>query len=200
MHSVLVFPRDEKAAYITESISDAKKKWFGSFYEGMRIEGKVPPLLATTSDDFGSVFHDAVNSRLLEFIISQRFLDVLLSLGMTNLQTFPIVITDYDTRKKYDYWICNVIGTLPCLDRERAEFSTRRSNPSEIMILRRLALDEMVIERHNRKLKPEEQLKLFRLAERPRYLLADESVERAVTAAGITGVEFRKPEDAGDFK
>ena len=65
--------------------------------------------------------------------------------------------------------------------------------------VRSLAIEEQAITAFNEGRKPEQRLRLFRLEEYPRYLLAAPDVAEAVMAAGITGILFRKPDECGDY-
>jgi hypothetical protein len=199
MHLVVTLPIDEKRAFVAASLTNAKGSWSEQFNRGTLFSGKVPPLVVTTSEDYGSKFLDAVPNRSLELIVSQRLKEVLQGLGLTKLQFFPLKITDWDSGAKHEHWVCNVVGTIACLDRKRAEVHWDASNPNKVFMLQRLAIDESAIKAFNEARKPEEQLKIFRLEEYPRYLLASADIAKAVTDSGVEGIEFRKPEECGDF-
>ncbi|RPJ05659.1 MAG: hypothetical protein EHM28_11640 [Spirochaetaceae bacterium] len=95
-----------------------------------------------------------------------------------------------------EYLVCNIVGLIPCLDTARAEI-TRDSKGEEIFILRRIALDEASIRSYNNSIGLP--LKIFRLKESPKYIIIHSDVMQAMTGAGIQGIEFRKPGEAGDF-
>jgi hypothetical protein len=199
MHLVVNLPIDEKAAFIAASLGDAKKTWSEPFNRGVSMAGKVPPLAATTSEDYGSKFLDVVPNLSLELIASQRLRDVFDRLGLKNVEYFPIAVTNWDSGAKHDYWVCNVVGTIPCLDRNRAKVRFSSSNPNKVFMMQRLAVEESAIKAFNDAREPDKRLRLFRLEEYPRYLLAAPDVAAAITAAGIEGVQLRKPDDCGDY-
>jgi len=164
------------------------------FNRGLPIGEKIPPLSVTTDDDHGTEFLDAIPNQGLLFIISTKFLDILKSLKLQNIQAFPLAVKDYESKKKHDYWICNVVGLIACLDRGRADAVWKKDDPQKIFMLRKMALDESLIEAHNKGKKADEQLRIFRLKEAPKFVIVSEDVRKAVMAAGIKGVVFQKPE------
>ena len=169
------------------------------FNQGLRVKEKVPPLSLTTDEDYGSKFLDTLAGRGLLFIVSKRLMELLQSLGLENLQFFPLVVKDFASRTKHDYWICNVVGLVACLDRGRCDAVWRKEDPSSAFILRKIALDESSIAAANKGKKPSDQIRLFRIKESSKFLVASDEIRKAAMSAGITGIEFRKPEESGDF-
>lgn len=199
MHYVIKIPSNPDVAYCVESPGPAKSLRPGMFNRGLPVKEKLPPLSVTTDEDHGSRFLDAIPNQGLLFVISKKLLDILNSLKLANIEAFPIIVKDYDSKRKHDYWVCNVVGLIPCLDRRRADVVWEDDDPQTIFLLRKMALDELLIEAANKGRKAQECLKLFRLKEAPQFLIASEEIRKAVLEAGITGIEFRKPEEAGDL-
>jgi hypothetical protein len=199
MHLVITIKSDPDGAYLVDSPAPAKGDWLESFKHGVALKKKVPPLLVRTDPDHGSKFKDAIPNQGSDFVISPRFADALASAGVTNVQNFPVTVTDFASRKKHDYFVCNVVGLIPCLDRDKADIKWAKKDPTKIFILRRLAIDEAAIDKFNAALPARERLKLFRLAEYTSFVVVSEDVAKAVQKAGVEGVEFRKPKDCGDF-
>jgi len=195
---VIKVPSDKKTAYCVESPSPGTDEFkVGDYRIGEKIDYSVPHLKIKTDRDHDKNFSDAIPTQGLEFIISLRFLDLLKSMGIKNMQNFPITVIDCFSKKKFDYWVCNVTGTIPCLDLKKSEISFDKNG--EIFILRRMALNLQAIDSFNSARENDDKLKIFRLKEYSRYLIADESVRGAVINAGIKGIEFKKPEESGDF-
>jgi len=200
MHFVITIKPDPAGAYLVDSPAPTKGLWLESFKHGVALKKKVPPLSVRTDPGHGSRFKDAIPNQSSDFVISPKFAEALTSAGVTNVQNFPVTVTDFASRRKHGYFVCNVVGLVPCLDRTAAEIKWAKSDPTEIFILRRLAIDEGSIEKFNAALPPEKRLKLFRLAEYTSFLLVSQDVAKAVQKAGLEGVEFRKPTDCGDFR
>ena len=200
MHFVVVLPKDEDAAFVDDTPESKGKPWPGVVNRGAPIKETVPPLTVTTSEEFGGKIYDAIRARISYLIVSQRFVDLLKSLGIKNVQLFPITVVENQSGEKYECFLCNVVGLIPCLDRKRADVDWDDDEPDKIFMLRRLAIDEKAIAAFNHGRAPEESLRIFRLEERPRFLLVDESLRKAALDAGLEGLEFRKPEECGDFR
>ena len=186
MHYVIKIPSNPDVAYCVESPGPAKSLRPGMFNRGLPVKEKLPPLSVTTDEDHGSRFLDAIPNQGLLFVISKKLLDILNSLKLANIEAFPIIVKDYDSKRKHDYWVCT-------------DVVWEDDDPQTIFLLRKMALDELLIEAANKGRKAQECLKLFRLKEAPQFLIASEEIRKAVLEAGITGIEFRKPEEAGDL-
>jgi hypothetical protein len=194
---VLKIPFRKDLAYCVESpgpSSDEVYPWH--FTQGMAVNRAVGPLSMKTDKEHGRQFLDAIPCQGLELIFSPRCKQVLETIGLDNLQFFPVTVRDHFSKKKFEYWVCNVVGLVPCLDRTRAEVDWDKAG-ARIFMLKRLALDEAAISRFQAGAPC--QLKIFRLAESDRYVIVHADVKNAVLAAGLTGIEFRSPEQAGDF-
>src|SRR4030042_4517676 len=145
---VIKVPSDKKTAYCVESPSPGPDEFrVGDYRTGKKIDYSVPPLKIKTDKDHGKNFPDVIPTQGLEFIISLRFLDLLKSIGIKNMQNFPITVIDCFSKKKFDYWVCNVTGRIPCLDLKQSEISFDKNG--EIFILRRMALDLQAIDSFN---------------------------------------------------
>jgi hypothetical protein len=199
MHLVITIKSDPKGAYLVNSPAPAKGDWLESFNDGVAIKKKVPPLAVTTDDEHGSKFKDAIPNQASDFIISKKFADALAAAGVTNVQNFPVTVTDFAKKKQHEYLVCNVVGLVPCLDKARADIDWDTKDPKKIFMMNQLAVDEAAVDKFNKSRPARDQLKLFRLAEYPRFLLVSEDVAKSLQKAGVEGVEFRKPEMCGDF-
>src|SRR6185503_10186560 len=112
MHYAIKIPPSPDIAYCVDSPGPSKSLRPGMFNRGLPVAEKIPPLSVTTDDDHGTEFLDAIPNQGLLFIISAKFLDVLKSLKLPNIQAFPLAVKDYESKKKHDYWICNVVGLI----------------------------------------------------------------------------------------
>jgi hypothetical protein len=200
MYFVLRPVNDKNAASIRESPKDPTGKWSGRLNAGKPVTGKVPVLQAKTSPDHGDKLLDVVRNSLANLIVTEAFLDALDAAGVRNYQRMPLIVNHHADRKKHDYFMCNVVGLIECLDRKKAKVEWDDDDPGQVFVMTKLAIDAKKVAAHNDSLAEKDRLKLFRLQEAPRFILADDTVRDAVEKAKITGVEFKKPEECGDFK
>jgi hypothetical protein len=196
---VIKVPSDKRNAYCVDSpgpLKDDLRAW--DFRMGKEISFQVPLLSVKTDKDHGSKFLDVIPTQGLEFIVSLKLMETFKSLKLNNLQFFPLTVTDYKSKKKFNFWLCNIIGLIPCLDKNKADIVWNKTK-DDIFMLKKIAIDETVIEKFNETKKHEDKLRIFRLKEKEEYIIVHSEIHYACINAGILGIEFRKPEDAGDF-
>src|SRR5512138_2867830 len=153
-HFVIKVISSKKNAYCVDSPGPFKNDLHAwDFRMGKDILQPVGALSVKTDKDHGAVFLDAIPTQGLEFIISGRLKNLFEELKLVNLKNFPVTVTDCFKKKKYDYWLCNIIGLIPCLDLQNADV-VRDKTGDEIFILKKLALDESAIQEYNSKLEP----------------------------------------------
>lgn len=118
--------------------------------------------------------------RMLAFVsepclMQKRFLQVLQSAGVDNIQAFPAVVTDSNSGKKYkDYLAANVIGMVSC-----ANVGESTTSPlADVYYFQDLVIDPGKTG----------DLRLFRLAESQMEIIVDEKVAQAIEAGGFDGV------------
>jgi hypothetical protein len=113
-----------------------------------------------------------------------RLRALLADLGVTNLEYYPLRILDVKTGKTIDdYRVANILGHRDCIDSARS--TLRRSRGTEgIRSIKGMTLVESKARG----------LKMFRLTGFLPILIVTEDVKLAVKEAGITGVEFYRPE------
>ena len=115
-------------------------------------------------------------SRTLLF--SKRFIDVLISLGVDNIQYFDANVTYLPTGEKYLYKVSNVVGIVSGLDMEQSD--ALLSPNGNVLEIEKMKFDENKLKGH----------KIVRLQESIMLLVVHESVKDAVEVAGLTGFLF----------
>jgi hypothetical protein len=131
------------------------------------------------------------DSKLMEMwkaplpIISTRFYKVLLSIGIDNIDVFPVELLDSKSGVTYkDYLAFNIIGVIAAADLSKSEYHAWDES--------KVALDfnSLVID----EIKTRNAL-IFRLAEATNGIVIHESVKKAIEAAGINTLTFISPEE-----
>ena len=158
-----------------------------SFEEGNRVTRKVPAVtVELDKDSQGKLTDNLIAGGVRGLLFNARLRDVFTSLGVDNLQYFPCHLRNLVTRASSDdYEIANIIGRVECVDFGKSEVTRFRRNPSQLMLIEKLALDAKKARGHD----------LFRLHEQPQIIVVSERVKRACEKKKITGVVFFAPED-----
>ncbi|MCA9139365.1 MAG: hypothetical protein KDB00_21470 [Planctomycetales bacterium] len=157
------------------------------FDDGSAITEDVPLIEIDIDADSGNVLtENIVANATTGLLFSSKLRDVLASVGVDNLQFFDCVIHfAAENRDLTDYRIANIVGRVACIDESTSDFMYMPSDPTEILMINKLGIDESKIE----------ELLMLRLHEYDQIILVHEKVKTAILDAGITGVQFFKPED-----
>lgn len=115
-------------------------------------------------------------SRSLMF--SQRFIDILNSLGVNNIQYFDADVKYAPTGEKLAYKVSNIVGIVSGLDMDQSEvILSARGN---VLQIEKMCLDEEKLKDH----------KICRLQEDIMLAVVHKSIKEAVEGAGLTGFLF----------
>lgn len=110
-------------------------------------------------------------------LMQQKLVDLLQSVGVDNLQTFPAEITRSDTNEPVPgYVTVNIIGSIPCADMSRSDASPLAT----AHYFNKLTIDPAAT--HG--------LLMFRVDESPMIVLVHEKIAKAIQAAGLIGLTF----------
>lgn len=121
-------------------------------------------------------------------VFSQRFVEVLKSAGVRNMDIYDAVVIDRERGRKYaNYKAVNFIGRLSCADMEKSVVIPGFERP--LMKFKRLVIDE---ERTMG-------LPLFRLAESVGFILVSERVKQAIESAKLIGVRVVSLDDRSAY-
>ncbi|MDF3819711.1 hypothetical protein P3G55_07375 [Leptospira sp. 96542] len=115
-------------------------------------------------------------------IISNRLLDVLNEVGVTNIQTYPVVLQNSETGEVWNnYHALNVIGLVyNAVDIERSNHETIMEGSDNIPAL--LAFEEIVLIKNKI---PD--LLMFRIAESPSTIIAHEKILDQIATSSYKG-------------
>lgn len=111
-------------------------------------------------------------------LFSQRFIDLLGSLGVDNIQYFDADVVHEISGKKLPYKVANVVGIVSGLDMDNSEVIL--SPRGNVMNIEKMCLDEDKLQGH----------KIFRLQERRPHLVVHKSIKEAVEREGLVGFMF----------
>lgn len=121
-------------------------------------------------------------------VVSERFKNVLISLGIDNIQYFKASVIEREGEPaKEGYYAANIVGLVDCIDREASQMRADYDDDGNLDIIygiSKLVLTESM---------PESGL-LFRAYPFTRLILIDESLKESIEASGITGVRLISPE------
>jgi hypothetical protein len=148
------------------------------WFAGQRAEGVVPTPVRCVLDAErgGPDMPDLFLSQIPLF--STRLLECLRQAGVDNLEVYDAELLDpRSQRVNRSYKAVNIVGKVQCVNLAESEFDPRSQYP--MLEFRRIVLDEAKIG----------ELRLFRLAENPLFILMDEGVKSALADAPLVGVQ-----------
>ena len=115
-------------------------------------------------------------------VFIQRAKEIIEQFSLIGNQFFPVTITHKDSEFK-DYFILNCHNEVMAMHRERSKFQEE----GLMYFIDSLSLDESVLDKI-----PEEERMIFVLEEKASMILYHEKIVKALEAANITGVRFKK--------
>lgn len=115
-------------------------------------------------------------SRTLMF--SKRFIELLIGMGVDNIQYLDAEVTYEPTGQKLPYKVANVVGIISGLDMGASDVVL--SPQDNIIDIEEMCFDESKLSGH----------KIFRLQEHIMLLIVHRSIKEAVENAGLTGFMF----------
>ncbi|MFD2231868.1 imm11 family protein [Alkalimarinus sediminis] len=118
-------------------------------------------------------------------LISPRLKNILLDVGVDNVEFFPVHITYRDRKESYDWFAFNIVGLSHSLiDNDKAHTNENGKGLIDSSI------NGFSIDEHESK-----GLKIFRLSDNVMTTVVTQEVKDAVDSAGINTFAFTKPED-----
>lgn len=115
-------------------------------------------------------------SRTLMF--SKRFIELLIGMGVDNVQYLDAEVTYEPTNQKLPYKVANVVGIISGLD--MGESDVVLSPQGNVIEIETMCFDEDKLSGH----------KIFRLQEHIMLLIVHRSIKEAVESAGLAGFMF----------
>lgn len=117
-------------------------------------------------------------------LIRQDLLDVLVSVGVDNLEIFNAILKDpIQNKEHHEYKAFNVIGLVSCLDRKRSIIGESNESHMINVDIRNLVIDESKTG----------DLLMFRLAEAVNAIVVHRTIKEAVELRAIPGMYFYGP-------
>jgi hypothetical protein len=160
-----------------------KDSLFRLWNAGKPMKTEPPlPVRATVISDRQTMYVEYWDSPLP--LMTKRLHSALLAAGVSNLDIYPVVLTDSLTgTERDDYVAFNIIGLIAAADMQVTQFVPG----SEKMIS--ADIDSLVIDENKAR-----GALMFRLAEAVNAIIVHDSVKQAIEAAGIDTLSFLPPE------
>lgn len=115
-------------------------------------------------------------------VMSRTLVRLLENTGVDNLQTFPAIIKSKDAQTSWDeFFAVNIVGSIACADLDASEFRTiSEGGPGirTLLVMKKLVIKKEAVPRD---------LLLFRLNEDPLWMIAHETVVRALKENPVDG-------------
>jgi hypothetical protein len=117
-------------------------------------------------------------------LMSTRLVDALAEAGVNNLQLYPAILTNTQTKETYDYYVFNVVGKIAASDMKKSDTESFDGQLTDTSFFS-LSIDEQKAL----------SLLMFRIAENINALMVHERVRDYVVSKGIPQARFVKPEN-----
>ncbi len=133
----------------------------------------------------GDMLTDFIDNPDAVLYVSANAREVLFAKGVgdTAAEYLPFILHDKQGRVvKEQYFIVNLLRSIPCFDRKRSNFETYPHKPDKISLIWSIQLLEEQI--------PED-AKLFRMAEATDFIIIRSDLWEAIQKAGLTGLEVK---------
>lgn len=134
----------------------------------------VKPCIGT-----GTIMPDFFDSSVP--LMSEKMVQILVSLGIDNFDSYPVIIKEENTNKEWNnYLAINFIGLVDAIDHEKSNI-----DETDDYIFHSVVIDE------NRTMN----LECFYLTNGPKYLVVREKIAKALMGKNLTGIMIIKAED-----
>lgn len=132
---------------------------------------------ADIDEDEKIVYTDIINPGVPLF--SNKMKEALDECGVTNIDYYPVVITDYDTKEVLaDYWLAIVTGIVACMDIENSQF---KQTADQQTVITQFSIDHSKTGGVN----------LFRFHNIPGLIIINEKLKEKLSAIDFVGVSFK---------
>jgi hypothetical protein len=169
-------PETEDRAAVSEVTNDEDFSW----NLGRRFEIAPPDPLEVRMEP--GLMVPMFNRGILLF--SDAMLDVLASVGVDNLDTYPAVLVDIESEQQYlNYRAVNILGLVAAADLSRSSFTSHSSSNLIDTDFESLAIDGS--RAHG--------FLIFRLAEAVSGIVIHDRLKQAFENAGIEHLDFIEP-------
>ena len=139
---------------------------------------KIP---ADIDEDEKIVYTDIINPGVPLF--SDKMKSALDQCGVTNIDYYPVLIVDYDTKDVLaEYWLAIVTDIIACIDLENSRFGENKMGKP---VITKFAIDYSKTEGLN----------LFRFHNIPGLIIINEELKEKLSKTEFTGVSFKPTEE-----
>ncbi len=158
------------------------------------IQGKImtaptnkEPLMLDLSLESG-VFRGAIIDGFLT-LYHKKLCKVLTDFGIDNIQYFPVVLRNQETKKvEHDYMLVNIVGLLDCVDMDKSKVNWWASG---------MGFDFVSMEIDKAKVQG---LPIFRLKDDPTKVIIDERLKQHLEKNKVlVGVQLIEPKNYSDW-
>ncbi|MCG8315373.1 MAG: hypothetical protein MI976_19360 [Pseudomonadales bacterium] len=106
-------------------------------------------------------------------VISLKLHKALVAAGVDNMQTWPAVVEDRESGKKYDYILVNILGLIDAMDEDKSEISP--GSPMHTAVLyKTIVIDSTKCNNHH----------FFRPLNKPSSILISEKIKYTLEKSG----------------
>ena len=159
-------------------------------HEGHPLQGWFPrDLTVSLRDGRGTRLVDHLPNPSRVLCVSDKLRVLLAERSGASIEFLPLTLQSPSGKSLPErYFLANVLGTLACMDAQRSEFRMNAITKTDIFRFYRLVLDLARV--------PQE-VKLFRLAEKPSVVLVRDDLVKEIRAAGGLGMRFSSLDNYG---
>jgi hypothetical protein len=179
------FPKPDTVQGYVE-IEESDTEGFGGWRTGKparsRPEGAVV-INVVMHDGFTGEPHDFQDNNVP--LMSARLKEAIESVGIDNINFFPVTLRNPATERTYEYFAFNLIGLVAAADLAKSQIASHDGDFMGDSQIHNLVLDES--KAHG--------LLMFRLKEKYSTLLVHHKVRDAILSRQIDTVQFIEPED-----
>jgi hypothetical protein len=174
-------PDEEDHALMSYIEDDPSRSW----HSGTRFAQPPPqPIRVEVQPEYPGLIPE-LNDEPLPFM-TKRMLAALHSAGVTNLDTYQVVIYDPTNNTTYENYVAfNVIGTIAAADLNQSSYDTTLPERMISMDFDSVVIDEQATRG----------ALMFRLAESVNAIVVHEKVKQHLEASGIDTLTFIPPEE-----
>lgn len=180
-------------AYLTDTPEDDLDKDRLDWETGESLSNQRPVLQLNTitSEEEGNKLKDIFPNEFQGIILNKRCIELLKSIGVNNLEEFPLTIINHGTDEEInEYCMYNIIGSVPCLDKAASIFVESTITPGQYEDFEKLTIDGNKVNEYQKNIGEQGPLKIFRMEESVFLVIAHEDVKTAIEEAGISGWVF----------
>lgn len=150
----------------------------GVFLNGVEEKYEILLTVDKKAEDVAEFPPCDIHGPTRTLMYSKRFIEILMSLGVDNIQYFDADVTYAPTGEKCSYKVSNIVGIVSGLDMSQS--NVLLSDQGNVLQIRKMCLDEEKLKGH----------KIFRLQEHIMLTVVHKSIKDAVEEAGLTGFMF----------